>query len=73
MRDNDLNIQNSKTNNFNLSQKDQDFLLKLLDEVFSVRYTSTIIQNVLDAPTRRHLRDLRDRLIDSGTGVLWNR
>lgn len=63
---------NSKTD-FCLSQKDQDFLLILLDNVFSVKYTSTVIQNGLDAPTRRHLRDLRCRLIDSGTGVLWNK
>lgn len=58
---------------FCLSQKDEHFLKNLLDEVFSARYTSTIIQNVLDEPTRRHLRDLRTRLIDSGTGVLWNK
>lgn len=58
---------------FCLSQKDEHFLKNLLDEVFSARYTSTIIQNVLDEPTRRHLRDLRNRLVDTGTDVLWNK
>lgn len=54
---------------FCLSQKDEHFLKNLLDEVFSARYTSTIIQNVLDEPTRRHLWN---RLTDTGTDVLWN-
>lgn len=56
---------------FCLSEKDEHFLKNLLDEVFSARYTSTIIQNVLDEPTRRHLRDLRNRLVDFGSSALW--